>query len=100
MKIQCKHCLPREGIEIPDFSPLEKQEIWEWKQKSSVYAVKQLMVDKQFSLLHAKYIVTHLNKSYGHCNRCEFDQLDGEYITCPICNALNFNWTYNNQFFL
>jgi len=40
----------------------------------------------------AKYIVTHINTEYGRCKRCIFNNLDEEYVKCPKCGALNFNW--------
>ena len=92
MKVQCKNCLPKEGIEIPDFSQTEKQKIFTLTVQSAIQAVKYLIDNYSISHADAKYIVTHINKTYGHCNRCVFDNIDKEYITCPKCGALNFNW--------
>lgn len=93
MKVQCKNCLPKEGIEIPDFSAAEKEQYRKLKEDSPVRAVKELMDEKSLSHRDAKYIVTHINIEYGHCNRCSFSELDEEYGKCPKCGVLNFNWT-------
>ena len=93
MKIQCKNCLPKEGIEIPDFSTAEKELYRELKKKSTILAVKKLVDEMGFSHRDAKYVVAHINIAYGQCNRCNFNELDKEYMECPKCGALNFNWT-------
>ncbi len=92
MKIQCKNCLPKEGIEIPNFSIAEKEQSRKWKEKSPIHAVKKLMDAMSFSHRDAKYIVTHINVEYGQCNSCNFNTLDEEQGKCPKCGALNFNW--------
>lgn len=93
MKIQCKNCLPKEGIEIPGFSTTEKEEYRELKEKSPIHAVKKLIAEKNFSHRDAKYLVLHINPEYGQCNRCSFSELEQEYGKCPQCGALNLNWT-------
>jgi hypothetical protein len=93
MKIQCENCLPKEGIEMPDFSNAEKRQCREWKEKSSIHAVKKLIEEKGLKHQDAKYIVTHINITYGQCNRCTFNELDQECGKCPRCGALNLNWT-------
>lgn len=92
MKVKCKNCAPEEGIEVPDFSQSEKNKIHEIVLEARLYAVKYIVEDLGLGRRDAKYIVTHVNSVYGHCNRCTFDKLDEEYITCPKCGALNFNW--------
>lgn len=54
--------------------------------------VKLLIDEYALSHTEAKYIVMHINHTYGHCKRCNFTALTGEYINCPKCGALNFNW--------
>lgn len=92
MNVQCKNCLPEEGIEIPDFSQPEKSEIVRLTTESPIRAVKHLKDHFDLSLRDSKYIVTHINSPYGKCNRCVFDKLEEEFIHCPKCKALNFNW--------
>ncbi len=89
--------MPVEGIDVPDFSMDEKKHFSELKEKSPVNAVKKLMEKMGVNQRDAKYIVTHINVKYGQCNRCRFNTLDREYIKCPNCGALNFNWTINQN---
>jgi hypothetical protein len=92
MKVQCNHCLPKEGIEIPDFNQSDKMRLQELKLQSPVHSVKYLLDNHKLSHRDAKYVTLHINTQYGHCHRCSFDNLDEEYINCPACGALNFNW--------
>jgi len=97
MKIKCENCLPKEGIEIPEFNLLDKQTIWTWKQESPILAVKQLMEVYRINHRDAKYIIVHVNKTYGKCNGCNYNKLDGEYIHCCKCKSLNFNWAIEHS---
>ena len=92
MKVKCKNCLPEEGIDIPDFNESEKSKLLGLIIQSAVHSIK-LIIDN-YSLIYrdAKFIVTHMNSPHGHCNCCNFDKLEEEYIKCPKCGALNFNW--------
>lgn len=92
MKIQCVKCLPKEGIECPDFSTSEKTKLSEMVKNNSLKSIMYLKEQYTLSLHDAKYIVMHINEKNGHCNRCNFDKLTGEYINCPKCRAFNFNW--------
>lgn len=96
MKVKCKNCLPSEGIEIPDFKQSEKLKLNELATLSPLKLTKYIVDNYTISHRNAKYIVTHINKTYGHCNRCNFDNLNEEYINCPKCGALNFNWQTEN----
>ena len=97
MKVKCKNCLPSEGIEIPDFQQSEKLKLTELATLSPLNLIKYIVDNYTLSHRDAKYIVTHINKTYGHCNRCNFGNLNGEYINCPKCGALNFNWQTENR---
>ncbi|PSL33293.1 hypothetical protein CLV42_103276 [Chitinophaga ginsengisoli] len=92
MNVKCKNCLPKEGIEVPELSPSEKKKLLELTLQSPIYSVKYLVDIYGLSHLEAKYIVAHVNRTYGLCNRCNFDKLDKEYMVCPKCGSLNFNW--------
>ncbi|MBS1635804.1 MAG: hypothetical protein JST26_07755 [Bacteroidetes bacterium] len=92
MKIQCKNCLPKEGIEVPDFNEPEKQKLSELKIQSPILAMKYIVDYYKLSQRDAKYITTHINKIHDRCNRCAYDKLGGEYVECPRCGSLNFNW--------
>jgi hypothetical protein len=96
MIVRCKNCLPKEGIEIPDFSIPEKTKLLELSVQSPLHSIKYIIHNFKLSHGVAKYMVTHINRIYGQCNCCKFNRLDEEYINCPTCGALNFNWkTYN-----
>lgn len=92
MKLICKRCSSKEEFDIPELSTQEKQELWKQKIKSSLYAVKHLLDKNMVSHKNAKFMISHINLEYRQCNRCNFNQLEGEYVTCPTCKSLNFNW--------
>lgn len=92
MKIECKNCLPKEGIEIPDFDQSERHILMQLTIQSPINSTKYLFNNYNLTHRDAKYIATHINKVHGHCNRCDFTKLAGEYINCPKFEALNFNW--------
>ncbi len=92
MKVACNKCLPPEGIEIPDFTQAEKKKLLELATQSAMLSIKYITDNYAVSYRDAKFMVNHINKIYGHCNRCKFEKLEGEYITCPKCKALNLNW--------
>jgi uncharacterized C2H2 Zn-finger protein len=97
MKVKCKNCLPTEGIEIPDFKQSEKLKLKDLAILSPIKSIKYILDNYIVSLRDAKYIITHINKTYGHCSRCNFDKLNEEYMNCPKCGALNFNWQTENE---
>lgn len=97
MKVQCKNCLPKEGIEIPDFTQLEKNRLLKLAIQSPIDLTKYIMDNFHLSHTVAKYMVTHINKTYGHCNCCSFGKLNEEYIICPKCGVLNFNWKMDKR---
>lgn len=96
MIVKCKNCFPKEGIEVPDFTISEKSKLVELTIQSPLNSTKYIIDNFKRSHIDAKYIVTHINEIYGQCNRCKFDSLDEEYINCPKCGALNFNWKTDN----
>jgi len=98
MKVKCKNCIPEEGINIPDFTKSEKSQLLKIKKESPIKAVKYLRTNYELSPLESKYITKHINKKYGKCNRCNFDKLSKEYLNCPKCDALNFNWKIDEQY--
>lgn len=92
MKVQCKNCLPKEGIAIPEFTQSDKTILSDMKRNSSIKTVKYLIDNFKLSIQDSKYITTHINERYGKCNRCNFNELDKECANCPKCRALNLNW--------
>lgn len=97
MKVQCKNCLPKEGIDIPDFIQSDKNVLMKLKLESPIHAVKHIIDSFKVSHLTAKYITIHINLNYGQCNNCIFGHLGKEYIHCPKCGALNFNWKIKEE---
>lgn len=81
MRIKCKNCLPKEGIDVPNFSISDKKLFTETKSNSSIKAVKLLMNKYHLTHLESKYIVAHINKKFGSCNRHNYIELDKEYVT-------------------
>ncbi|NOU62277.1 hypothetical protein [Marinifilum caeruleilacunae] len=84
--------MPKEGIDIPEFTQSDKNRLIKMKQESPIKTVKCLMDDYKLSHHESKYITKHINETYGKCNRCNFDKLDRENLICPKCGALNLNW--------
>ncbi|MBE8712820.1 hypothetical protein C4F49_03900 [Sphingobacterium sp. KB22] len=92
MKIKCPKCLPKEGVEIPNFTLKHKQEIIQFLDNSPMNAINYIKAEFSINSTEAKFIVQHINKIQNRCNRCNFKQLDNEYGICPKCNSLNINW--------
>jgi hypothetical protein len=92
MKVQGKKCLPKYGVEIPNFNQSEKNELVKLTIQSPIRSTKYIINTFNLSHKDAKYIVTHINKTYGQCNCCNVEGLNREYMDCPNCGALNFNW--------
>lgn len=92
MRVKCKNCLPKEGIDLPEFSLADKRLLTETKIESPVKVINLLMVNYKLPMLESKYITLHINEKYGECNRCKYDAMDQENMTCPKCKALNLNW--------
>lgn len=97
MQVKCKNCLPKEGIELPDFTQSEKNKLIALIIQSPIRSAKFIVENFNLSLRDAKYIITHVNIRYGHCHRCDFQKLDEAYVNCPTCGALNFNWETDNE---
>lgn len=92
MKIQCKYCLPSEGIDVPEFTPKDKKRLVELKRESGIRTVKFLMHTFGLNHLEAKFITLHINESYCICKKCGDDLAQQEFVHCSKCAALNFNW--------
>ncbi len=92
MRVKCKNCLPKEGIEIPDFSINERKTIVKLKQLSPLLLIKHLIEKSNLTALEAKYVTKHVNLHFGHCNCCQYIDLEEGIVDCPKCKALNFNW--------
>ena len=90
MKSNCKRC--RSKIEELNFQEETRLEIWGMvNQDLKLFAVKKLMDECRMSHKAAKVIVAHLNKEFGRCHRCNFENLTEENIECPKCKSFNYN---------
>lgn len=92
MKISCQRCNPKEAFHVPIFSEKEKQKLQHLNRSSPLYAVREIKNSYNISHRDAKFIVSHLNKQYDTCHRCEKPLNGHEYTICVACNSLNFNW--------
>jgi len=92
MKISCKRCNPDEVFEVPNFSLEEKRKLSNLHARSPLLAVKELKDLNNVLLKDAKFVIAHLNKEKTICHRCNTQLDTQEYVSCPKCNALNFNW--------
>lgn len=90
MKRTCKKC----GSEIKelDFQEEVKLEIWGMiNQGLILFAIKKLIDEYKFSHKEAKVITAHINKEFGKCHNCHFENLTEENIECPKCKSFNYN---------
>jgi hypothetical protein len=88
----CLRCNSNKSYEVPLFSTSEKEELLLKARDSSIKTVKTLINEFKVSHATAKFIRLHINVKYGKYNQCNFSELNKEYVNCPKCNALNFNW--------
>jgi predicted Zn-ribbon and HTH transcriptional regulator len=90
MKLNCKRC----GSKIV---PLNFQEEFKLEiraminQNRQLLAVKKIGDELKLSHKEAKVIVAHLNKKFGRCHRCNFQNLMKENVECPKCKSFNYN---------
>ncbi len=92
MRLSCKKCSERE-FEVPNFTSKEKKILSELKINNKLGELIQKIESLyQIESIDAKFSFMHINKTYGKCNRCNNDSLEGEYVECPKCKVLNFNW--------
>ena len=92
MKRSCSRCSDKE-FEVPDFTPEEKRVLINLKKGNRfVELMEEIKFRYEIQDIEAKFSLMHINRQYGKCNRCNVDYLEGEYVVCPKCRALNFNW--------
>lgn len=93
MKRNCHRCSAR-NFEVPEFTFNEKKTLLELKRNGEhMKVVSKIRSLYNIDLVDAKFSLMHMNTKYGNCNRCNNDKLKEEYITCPKCKSLNFNWS-------
>jgi len=87
----CKRC--HSELKIPNLSKLKKVELRKLeKENLPLQALKKLRTEHELTLREAKVLIVHINENYGHCIRCNFNELVKENIDCPKCKAFNLNW--------
>jgi len=92
MKRYCPRC-SNQGSEVPEYSLQQKRALHHLKvSKKSSELMMKIKSLHNLSLMDTKFIYMHINEKYGKCNRCNVDYLKEEYVHCPKCKALNFNW--------
>ena len=97
MKRKCSRCSNRE-FEVPDYTAKEKKILSDLKANNRYgELIEKIESLHNIEIIDAKFTLLHINKEYGKCNRCSVDSLEGEYVICPKCKALNFNWEVNND---
>ncbi len=97
MKSDFKRC----GSEIRElnFKEEDKFEIWGMmNQDLKLFAIKKLIDEYKLSHKEAKVIVAHLNKEFGKCHRCNFENLNEENVECPKCKSFNYNLKIETPF--
>lgn len=90
MKLNCKRC----GNEVKklNFQEEFKLEIWRMvNQDLKLVAIRKLVDEFKLSHKEAKTIVIHINKEFGKCHRCNFNNLPEENMECPKCRSFNYN---------
>ena len=96
MNISCKRCNTAEVYELPDFSLDAKQVLVALCMKSPLLAIQEMQKTHSISHKKGKFITMHLNLKTNSCHRCETPLDSKEYISCPKCKALNFNWNLDS----
>jgi hypothetical protein len=92
MKRSCNRCSKNE-FEVPNFTLPEKQILSELKSSKQIMnVISKIESWYKIKFIDAKFSLMHINIKHGECHRCNFKNLEGEYVTCPKCQSLNFNW--------
>lgn len=97
MNRNCCRC----GNEIVELKLSDEQAIEIWglqSQDLKLFIVKKLKDEFGYSHKESKIIMDHLNPKKGKCQRCYYDQLEGENVDCPKCKAFNYNMDIQPRF--
>ena len=97
MNKKCKRC----NWEIAKLKLTEEQRLEIrslLSQDLKMFAIQHLHQNLKISLTEAKGIILHLNKEFGKCIRCDFENLKEENIECPKCKAFNYNLKIQTPF--
>ena len=92
MKRNCPKCSDRE-FEVPEYTLEQKKRLSNLKANKKLgELITEIESLHNIKSIDAKFNFMHINAKYGKCNRCKVDNLKEEYVNCPKCKALNFNW--------
>lgn len=87
-----KHCARCKAyIKIPFLTAEQKKEVETVREKQGMGSIlARIREITRFDLMDSKMLAIHINES-GRCNRCNYDELEGENQTCPKCKSFNLN---------
>jgi ribosomal protein L7/L12 len=87
------HCLRcNSDVKVPFFTNDEKEKLKVLANvEKKVSAIEEVRKISGLDLKESKTLIIHLNK-FGHCIRCDNNDLIGENLTCPKCKSFNLNW--------
>lgn len=88
-----KHCARcKTDIKIPPLTTEQKNELKTVREKQGMGStLARIREITRLDLRDSKILAIHINEA-GHCNRCNYDQLQGENQICPKCKSFNLNW--------
>lgn len=94
---RCKHKIP-----IIDLTEKSHLKLYQFiNQDLKLFAVKHLMTEHNYTHKEAKIVIDHMNKQFGTCDLCNYDELEHSNIDCPYCGTFNYNIKepiFNQQF--
>lgn len=86
----CARC--KTDIKIPVLTAGQKKELGTIREKigmgSTLARIREIT---SLDPRNSKILAIHINEA-GHCNRCNYDKLQGENQICPKCKSFNLNW--------
>ncbi len=84
-------------IRIPRLEEEQKYKVWGCiLEEMPIWGIKFLRDYTTLNAIEAKKLLSHINKDFGKCSRCDYDKLNEENVECPRCNVLNLNWNLHN----
>lgn len=88
--IHCTRC--KSDIKIPPLTTEQKKEIKSIRERRGMGSMlERIRKITELDLMGSKILALHVNQ-IGHCNRCNYDKLQGENQICPKCKSFNLNW--------
>jgi predicted Zn-ribbon and HTH transcriptional regulator len=79
-------------IKLPPLTMEQKKEIKAIRERQGMGSVlERIRKITELDLRDSKILAIDVNEA-GHCNRCNYDKLQGENQICPKCKSFNLNW--------